>query len=125
MGKGGDDMTIGERVRACRIEKGMTQTELAEKLGYKSKSSVAHIENGRDIPRSMVVTLAGVLDTTPSHLMGWDVPTEQTDAPRAQLLAAFDQLSAEGQQRVIDYAVDLVNGGRYKKTTADTVGDIA
>jgi transcriptional regulator with XRE-family HTH domain len=103
----------------------MTQTELAEKLGYKSKSSVAHIENGRDIPRSMVVTLAGVLDTTPSHLMGWDVPTEQTDAPRAQLLAAFDQLSAEGQQRVIDYAADLVASGRYKKTTADTVGNIA
>lgn len=118
-------MTIGERVRACRIEKGMTQTELAKKLGYKSKSSVAHIENGRDIPRSMVVTLAGVLDTTPSHLMGWDVPTEQTDAPRAQLLTAFDQLSAEGQQRVIDYAADLVASGRYKKTTADTVGDIA
>ena len=50
----------------------MTQLELAEKLGYKSKSSVAHIENGRDIPRSMVVTLADILDTTPSYLMGWE-----------------------------------------------------
>ena len=65
-------MTIGDRVKLLRQKKKMTQLELAEKLGYKSKSSVAHIENGRDIPRSMVVTLADILDTTPSYLMGWE-----------------------------------------------------
>lgn len=61
-----------------RQKKKMTQLELAEKLGYKSKSSVAHIENGRDIPRSMVVTLADILETTPAYLMGWedDKPTD-------------------------------------------------
>ena len=65
-------MNIGERIKLLRIKKGMTQEELAIKLGYKSKSSVAHIENGRDIPRSMVVTLAQILDTTPAYLMGWE-----------------------------------------------------
>lgn len=65
-------MNIGERVKELRRKKGLTQDELAELLGYKSKSSVAHIENGRDIPRSMVVKLAEVLDTTPAYLMGWD-----------------------------------------------------
>lgn len=71
-------MTIGDRVKLLRQKKKMTQLELAEKLGYKSKSSVAHIENGRDIPRSMVVTLADILDTTPAYLMGWedDKPTD-------------------------------------------------
>ena len=64
-------MNIGERVKQLRLKKNMTQEELATKLGYRSKSSVAHIENGRDIPRSMVVTLAEVLDTTPAYLMGW------------------------------------------------------
>lgn len=70
-------MTIGERVKNCRIKLGMTQTELAEKLGYRSKSSVAHIENGRDIPRSMVVKLSEILNTTPSYLMGWDDPNAE------------------------------------------------
>ena len=69
-------MTIGDRVRALRISKGWTQSELAEKMGYKSKSSIAHIENGRDIPRSMVVTLADILDTSPSYLMGWEDEAE-------------------------------------------------
>lgn len=65
-------MTIGDRVKALRLKKGLTQEELAEKLGYKSKSSVAHIENGRDIPRSMIVQLSEILDTTPAYLMGWE-----------------------------------------------------
>lgn len=70
-------MNIGDRVKRLRIEKGMTQEQLADKLGYKSKSSVTHIENGRDIPRSLVVRLADILGTSPAYLMGWE---EQTPA---------------------------------------------
>lgn len=69
-------MAIGERIKNARIKKRLTQEELAGLLGYKSKSSVAHIENGRDIPRAMVVKLAQVLDTTPAYLMGWDNTSE-------------------------------------------------
>lgn len=65
-------MSIGDRVKSARLKKGLTQSQLAQKLGYKSKTSVAHIENGRDIPRTMIVKLAEILDTTPSYLMGWD-----------------------------------------------------
>lgn len=65
-------MTIGDRVKLLREQKGMTQEDLAQKLGYKNKSSVTHIEKGRDIPRSMVVKLADILETTPQYLMGWD-----------------------------------------------------
>lgn len=75
-------MTLGNRVKLLREKMGMTQLELAQKLGYKSKSSVAHIENGRDIPRAMVVTLAKILDTTPSYLMGWD-----DDKPNAEIIS--------------------------------------
>lgn len=60
------------RVKELREKLGMTQEELARKLGYRSKSSVAHIENGRDIPRAMVEKLAKILKTTPQYLMGWE-----------------------------------------------------
>ena len=50
----------------------MTQEELASRLGYKSKTTIAKIENGtNDIVQSRVTEFAKVLDTTPAYLMGW------------------------------------------------------
>lgn len=109
-------MGIGDRVKELRIKKGLTQLELAEMLGYKSKSSVTHIENGRDIPRSMVVKLAAVLDSTPAYLMGWESDaTDQTEkeTPPAdserweRFKAQYDKLSAQEQHR-IDAVLDAM-----------------
>ena len=84
-------MSIGSRIKELRIKKGLTQTELAELLGYSSKSSVAHLEHGRDIPRSLVVKLAKTLDTTPSYLMGWDeLPPNYNDV-LSELAAVEDR----------------------------------
>ena len=110
-------MSIGDRVKELRIKKGLTQLELAEMLGYKSKSSVAHIENGRDIPRSMVVKLAAVLDSTPAYLMGWESDTpaqpEQKETPSAdserwdRFKVQYDKLPASEQHR-IDAVLDAM-----------------
>lgn len=40
-------MTLAERVKKLRIEMGMSQQELANKMGYSSRSSVNKIESGR------------------------------------------------------------------------------
>lgn len=79
-------MNIGDRVRLLREQKGMTQEELATQLGYKSKSSVTHIERGRDIPRSMVVKLADILNTTPAYLMGWDEKKDNSEITGISIL---------------------------------------
>ena len=42
--------TIYERIRARRIELGLTVEELAKKMGYKDKSSISKIENGKTTP---------------------------------------------------------------------------
>lgn len=77
--------TIGERIKEARTKKGLSQTELAEKLGYKSRSSVNKIEvGGRDIPRSQIVKIAEILGVTPSYLMGWE--DEKKDEPSAVIL---------------------------------------
>lgn len=63
--------TIYERIKARRIELGMTAEELATKMGYKDRSSISKIENGKaDIPQSKVVAFARALDTTTAYLMG-------------------------------------------------------
>lgn len=84
-------MTIGERIKRLREQQGLTQEELAKKLGYKSKSSVAHIENGRDIPRSMVAKLATVLDSTPAYLMGWEEQAKKAD-DLSELMQKYDNI---------------------------------
>lgn len=64
---------IGKRIREKRESIGMTQEELAEKLGYKNKSSIAKIETGtNDIVQSKVIEFANVLGTTVAYLMGWE-----------------------------------------------------
>lgn len=64
---------IGKRIKEKREALGMTQEELASKLGYKNKSSIAKIETGtNDIVQSKVAEFATVLDTTVAYLMGWD-----------------------------------------------------
>ena len=66
-------MGIGDMIKKRREELKLTQEELAEKLGYKSRSSINKIESGiNELPQSKIVEFAKVLKTTPSYLMGWE-----------------------------------------------------
>lgn len=68
--------TVGKNILRLRKEMGMTQEELAKRMGYTSKSSINKIEMGKsDIPQSKIVKFAEVLGTTPAHLMGWEDET--------------------------------------------------
>lgn len=56
-------MEIYERIKQRRLALGMTQDELAAKLGYKSRSTIARIELGEnDITRSKIVAFAKALE---------------------------------------------------------------
>ena len=57
--------TIYDRIRARRLELGLTAEDLAQQLGYKDKSSISKIENGKaDIPQAKVELFANALHTT-------------------------------------------------------------
>lgn len=66
-------MSMAERIKECRLSKGLTQEELAQKLGLQ-KSAIAKYENGRveNIKRSVIAQMAVILDCKPAYLMGWD-----------------------------------------------------
>lgn len=64
--------SIGERIKEARLRAGLSQTELAARLGY-SKSAINKVEKGtRDIPRAAVDRYASVLGVTSAYLNGWD-----------------------------------------------------
>jgi transcriptional regulator with XRE-family HTH domain len=64
-------MDLGSKIRELRKEKGMKQSELAEKAGL-SRVSVGNYERNERIPDAEILSrLATALDSTPSELMGW------------------------------------------------------
>lgn len=65
-------MDLGKKIRAHRDELGLTQAELADKLGL-TYSSVSQWESGRATPRTPILRqLADLFDTTVAELMGED-----------------------------------------------------
>ncbi len=65
-------MTTADIIKKRREELGLSQEELAEKLGYKSRSSINKIELGlSDIPFSKIDLFAKVLQVKREYLMGW------------------------------------------------------
>ena len=111
---------IGLRIAQRRKELGLTQGELAEKMGYKSKSTINKIEKClNDVSQSNVVNFANALQTTEAYLMGW------TDNPDKNLMAtkpfsteainnilnslpAYDEIIARDNTKEKDYSPDEI-----------------
>lgn len=86
-------MGIGQRIKQQREAIGLSQEELAQKLGYKSRSTINKIESGiNDITQSKVIEFAQALGTTPAYLMGWE---EEKDN-----IYSFDNIMPIKTQRI-------------------------
>lgn len=80
---------IYERIKSRREELGLTTEELAQRMGYKTRSSITKIETGKaDIPQSKVKAFARALQTTTAYLMGDDDAREA----RPSIPAGFEPL---------------------------------
>ena len=108
---------LSERIKQRREELGFSQEELAKKLGYKSRSTIAKIEGeDNDIPQSKIKAFADALETTPSWLMGWDENErmqylrENRDTVIIQRLLGFrgckfESHLSEKENKIVSYTV--------------------
>ena len=107
-------MSVGELIKKERLAKGMTQEELAEKVGVK-KSAVAKWENGRvsEIKRSNLQKLSEALGIDPNRLLG-DIQRNPVgvaseladiylDAELRSMIAAYKTLPYDKQAQVREY----------------------
>ncbi len=70
-------MTIGDRIKLRREELGMTQEDLATKLGYKNRSTVNKWEkDGSKLQQRKIKQIADALNTTPTFLIDDEVIPE-------------------------------------------------
>ena len=95
-------MNMGDIIKKKRIEAGLTQEELAEKLGPQ-KSAIAKYENGRveNIKRSTIKKMSDILKCNPSYLMGLDEPTPSRRIPVYGKVAAG--IPIEAVENIIDF----------------------
>jgi transcriptional regulator with XRE-family HTH domain len=117
--------TIGERIKEQRKKIGLSVDDLAFKLG-KNRATIYRYESEEieNLSVSIIDDLAKALHISPAYLMGWEekaplITLNEELTPYGQknkeLLDLYHQLNSEGKNKLIEYAQDLINGGRYKK----------
>ena len=71
-------MSVGANIRKRRFELKMSQQELPEAMGYKTRSTIAKIESGEnDVTQKKLQRFASVLDTTVEALIAGSSPMEE------------------------------------------------
>ena len=116
-------MELCKNIRARRIALKMTQQELAQKVGYKSTSTIAKIESGEnDIPHARLAAFAVALNSTPVELLGLKTVTPEQDTltnivpctiskgkPQLkEIIRKLDSLSVKDLNRVIAVIKPLI-----------------
>lgn len=121
-------MTLYDRIRARREELNMSQEQLAKRLGYKSRFTIAKIESGEnDITQSKIVAFAKALGVKPAYLMGWeDAPTPLSLSLTQQEethIIKYRQLDADGKEEIDDLiAVKLAKLQRKAEEDVESLG---
>lgn len=119
-------MEIGDRIKFKRESLGMSQDELAKKVGYKSRSSINKIEiDGRGLPQSKIVAFSKALETTPAYLMGWEDLEEEIKPTQEEIkkihensyenlvIAEMKKMNQKGKVKLLDTARDMTCNPLY------------
>ena len=111
-------MSIGTRIKERREELGITQSELAFRLGI-SKGAVGNYETDANSPKASVMyKIFDILQCDANYLYQDEIGEQETIVPPTndrRILALLHKLNEEGQEKLIDYADDLVRSGKYIK----------
>ena len=98
-------MTIGQKIKTARLAHGLTQEELASKVGVQ-KSAIAKWETGRvqNIMRSNLKTLADTLELDPAELVGCEPATKQEINPLiTEIIAKLAKATPEQLSTIKSY----------------------
>lgn len=94
-------MDLADRVKKRREDLGLSQEQLAMRMGYSSRTSINKIENGRPCSQKIIARLADALGVSIPYLMGWD-EEQQNEKPLAQ-----DEGLSEEMLELIDHIKKL------------------
>lgn len=107
-------MSIGSNIKKRRFELRMTQQDLANALGYKTRSTIAKIESGEnDVTQKKLYKFAKALDTTVEALIKGISESPRVFAPiPSQTLNNTEELSTGKRNKTV--AVILAGGKSHR-----------
>lgn len=132
-------MKVEDKIRQARLRKGITQNQIAEKIGI-SQPTYAQWENGKRRPKMETLKkIADALEVPVSTLYddyefvdpGEGLTEDQKAKQKAhdqeqlkvikkfysrdKLLHNFNSVNEEGQQKIVEYSNDIAENPKYKK----------
>lgn len=114
--------TIGKRIRDERERQGLTQEELARKMGYKNRSVVSTMESASELSLKKVKKVATALHVDPGYLMGYPSKGKSTDTEfvfNADFQKAFEKLIADSYVKQIFSDVEIEIIRKYRQLNDD------
>lgn len=96
---------IGRRVSEFRLQKGLSQTQLAELIGKDSATAISYFESGlRKVSIDDLIKIAKVLDKKVEDFLPMSA-NEQIDPEdfAIKLRANYDKLDEETEKSIIDF----------------------
>lgn len=105
-------MTIGERIKSLRESKGLTQDQLAEKIGV-SRATIAKYENGFTTPKRNIEELSTFFKVSTDYLLcKTDIPYPVTKANKIPVLGRIAAgVPFEAVQNIEEYEEILDSWG--------------
>jgi transcriptional regulator with XRE-family HTH domain len=90
--------SLGQRIRAARTRKNMTQEELAEAM-LTTKSMISYYENDHgDMKQSMIAEFADILGTTVEYLICGVIKAPELDTDSVEMLKLFGAMDEKTRQ---------------------------
>lgn len=129
-------MTVNEKIKCIRKEKGLTQKELGDRLGGISQQQIGQWETGKANPKyETLQKIAAALDVDIIELIGvkgvveqsrnilnnldiknldiYDAQTGKNKSKQTVLLNHYNQLNEAGKDKAIERVAELTEIPRY------------
>ncbi len=125
-------MTVGERIRIARKEKGLTQKALGEACGI-AEPTIRRYELGKLNPKfetlgkiasALGVDIYSLLDfDSASDLLSDKINSALEKGVPDSLVLAYHQLNPVGQQKAVERVEELTEIPKYQRQTPENAGE--
>ena len=104
---------FGERLFAARQQAGLSQMQMAEKLGVTQPSYAAWERRAVALKPEHLSQLAGILNVPVGHLLGHENHPQRKGGPAGKLRRVFEQanqLPRHQQSKVVEFLENFLRG---------------